>query len=139
MKLPGTAILPVHRSDSSGTSYIFTNYLKKASPEWASIGAGKSVNWPGGLAGKGNDAVSALKEIAASSSAFQLARIHAIWALGQIGAKLKSVSALDRTLLETWVRTEHTGVFARRAWYLYELLTATTLDVDDVPPTGETA
>jgi len=45
-------------------------------------------------------------------------------------------SALDRTLLETWVRTEHTGVFARRAWYLYELLTATTLDVDDVPPTG---
>jgi phosphate transport system substrate-binding protein len=58
IKLPATALLPIHRSDSSGTTYIFTNYLKKASPEWASVGAGKSVNWPGGLAGKGNDGVS---------------------------------------------------------------------------------
>lgn len=57
VSLPSTAILPVHRSDSSGTTYIFTNYLKKTSPEWASIGAGKSVNWPTGLAGKGNDGV----------------------------------------------------------------------------------
>jgi hypothetical protein len=45
-------------------------------------------------------------------------------------------SAVDRKLLEDWVRKEHTGIFARRAWYLYELLTETTLDVDDVPPTG---
>lgn len=44
--------------------------------------------------------------------------------------------ALDRQLLETWFREDHTSVFARRAWYLYELLTGTTLDVDDVPPTG---
>jgi hypothetical protein len=45
-------------------------------------------------------------------------------------------STLDRQLLENWVRKEHTGVFARRAWYLYELLTGRTLDVEDVPPTG---
>ena len=42
----------------------------------------------------------------------------------------------DAARLEAWVRQEHTGVFARRAWYLYELLTGRQLNVDDVPPTG---
>src|SRR5207248_2650234 len=47
VNLPGTAIQPVHRTDGSGTTYIFTHYLKKVSGEWAgSIGASKSVNWP---------------------------------------------------------------------------------------------
>lgn len=45
-------------------------------------------------------------------------------------------SALDRKPLENWIRDDHTSVFTRRAWYLYELLTTTTLDIDDVPPTG---
>lgn len=58
--LPDTAIQPVHRTDGSGTTYIFTNYLKKASGEWASVGAGKSVNWPVGLGGKGNPGVAAV-------------------------------------------------------------------------------
>ena len=59
--LPATAILPVHRTDGSGTTYIFTNYLKKASGDWASsVGAGKSVSWPSGLGGKGNDGVAAV-------------------------------------------------------------------------------
>lgn len=44
--------------------------------------------------------------------------------------------ALDRRRMEDWVRKEPTGIFARRAWYLYELLTGDTLDVSDVPPTG---
>jgi hypothetical protein len=44
--------------------------------------------------------------------------------------------AFDRQILEDWVRVEHTGIFARRAWYLYELLTGKTFDVPDVPPTG---
>lgn len=57
--LPATAILPVTRTDGSGTTYIFTNYLKKAFPGWASVGAGKSVNWPTGQGGKGSAGVSA--------------------------------------------------------------------------------
>jgi Fic family protein len=46
------------------------------------------------------------------------------------------LTAVDRKLLENWVREEHTSVFARRAWYIYELLTGATLDIEDVPPTG---
>lgn len=61
VSLPGTAIVVAHRSDSSGTSAIFTNYLSSASPEWKSkVGAGKSVDWPTGIGGKGNDGVAAV-------------------------------------------------------------------------------
>jgi phosphate transport system substrate-binding protein len=59
VNLPDEAVRPVHRTDGSGTTYIFTNYLKKADPNWASVGAGKSVNWPAGLGGAGNAGVSA--------------------------------------------------------------------------------
>jgi phosphate transport system substrate-binding protein len=56
--LPATDILVVHRSDGSGTSYIFTDYLSKVSPEWKSqVGHATSVNWPVGLGGKGNEGV----------------------------------------------------------------------------------
>jgi phosphate transport system substrate-binding protein len=57
-KLPADAINVVYRSDSSGTSAIFTNYLSQMSSEWKDkIGAGKSVNWPVGVGQKGNDGV----------------------------------------------------------------------------------
>lgn len=56
--LPATDVIPVHRTDGSGTTYIFTEYLSAVSPEWrTSVGAGKSVNWPKGLGGKGNEGV----------------------------------------------------------------------------------
>lgn len=59
--LPDMPIQPVHRTDGSGTTYIFTNYLKKANSDWAAgPGAGKSVNWPVGLGGKGSQGVEAL-------------------------------------------------------------------------------
>ncbi len=58
--LPATDILVVHRSDGSGTSYIFTDYLSKVSPDWqTTVGKGTSVNWPVGLGGKGNEGVAA--------------------------------------------------------------------------------
>lgn len=58
MRLPGRAITVVRRSDGSGTSYIFTNYLKSVSPSWArQVGAGKTVAWPVGIGGKGSDGV----------------------------------------------------------------------------------
>jgi phosphate transport system substrate-binding protein len=58
VKLPDGDILVVHRSDGSGTSYIFTDYLSKVSPEWSTkVGHATSVNWPVGLGGKGNEGV----------------------------------------------------------------------------------
>ena len=56
--LPASDILVVHRSDGSGTSYVFTDYLAKVSPAWAAKpGKGKEVQWPAGLGAKGNEGV----------------------------------------------------------------------------------
>ncbi|MBB4639411.1 phosphate ABC transporter substrate-binding protein PstS [Longimicrobium terrae] len=56
--LPATDVIPVYRTDGSGTTYIFTEYLAAVSPEWKrAVGAGKSVRWPRGLGGKGNEGV----------------------------------------------------------------------------------
>jgi len=61
MKLPSDDIVVVHRSDGSGTSFIFTDFLSKASGDWkGKVGAGASVNWPVGLGGKGNEGVTGL-------------------------------------------------------------------------------
>jgi phosphate transport system substrate-binding protein len=60
VKLPATAIQVVHRADGSGTTSIFTTWLKGQSPDWASkVGAGKSVQWPIGQGGNGNAGVAA--------------------------------------------------------------------------------
>jgi phosphate transport system substrate-binding protein len=60
-KLPATAITVAHRSDGSGTTNIFTDYLSKVSPDWkAGPGKGTSVNWPVGLGGKGNEGVTGI-------------------------------------------------------------------------------
>jgi phosphate transport system substrate-binding protein len=59
--LPSTDITVVHRSDGSGTTYIWADYLSKVSPEWKSrVGVSTSVNWPVGVGGKGNEGVSGL-------------------------------------------------------------------------------
>ncbi len=61
VSLPNTDIIVVHRSDGSGTTFIFTDYLSKVSPEWkSSIGANTAVSWPKGLGGKGNEAIAGL-------------------------------------------------------------------------------
>lgn len=61
VKLPDLPIAVVHRSDGSGTTFIFTDYLSKVSPEWASkVGHATAVNWPVGLGGKGSEGVSGL-------------------------------------------------------------------------------
>jgi phosphate transport system substrate-binding protein len=58
VKLPNQSIIVVHRSDGSGTTYIWTDYLSKVSKEWEStVGKGTSVKWPVGLGGKGNEGV----------------------------------------------------------------------------------
>ena len=58
VKFPDQPIIVVHRSDGSGTTYIFTDYLSKISSEWSGgVGKGTSVKWPVGLGGKGNEGV----------------------------------------------------------------------------------
>jgi phosphate transport system substrate-binding protein len=61
VNLPDKEIVIVHRADASGTSFVFTDYLSKISPEWKmKVGADASVSWPTGLGGKGNDGVAGL-------------------------------------------------------------------------------
>jgi len=61
VKLPAEDIVVLHRSDGSGTTYIWTDYLSKVSSEWQSkVGKNTSVNWPVGLGGKGNEGVAGL-------------------------------------------------------------------------------
>jgi phosphate transport system substrate-binding protein len=58
IKFPNQEIVVVHRSDGSGTTFIWTDYLSKISPDWKSqVGSGTSVKWPRGLGGKGNEGV----------------------------------------------------------------------------------
>lgn len=73
--LPHLAITVVHRSDGSGTTYIFTDYLSKVNTTWSSgPGKGKTVNWPAGVGGKGNEGVAGLvKQTAGSIGYVELA------------------------------------------------------------------
>ena len=61
VKLPREKIVPIHRSDGSGTTFCFTDYLASASPTWKrKVGRGQSVNWPGGIGAKGNEGVTGM-------------------------------------------------------------------------------
>ncbi len=73
--LPDAKINVVHRSDGSGTTFNFVNYLSKVSPEWKDkVGEGTSVNWPSGIGGKGNEGVAAyVKQIKGSIGYVELA------------------------------------------------------------------
>lgn len=63
VNLPANDIVVVHRSDGSGTTFVWSDYLSKVSPQWKSkVGSNTSVNWPVGLGGKGNEGVSGLVE-----------------------------------------------------------------------------
>jgi phosphate transport system substrate-binding protein len=75
VKLPDLTIAVVHRSDGSGTTYIFTNYLSKVSPEWKDkVGFATSVNWPGDVGGKGNEGVAnSVKQIPGAIGYVELA------------------------------------------------------------------
>src|SRR5690606_15525881 len=60
LELPSASIIVVHRSDGSGTTFNWTNYLSKVSPDWKeTVGEGKAVKWPTGQGGKGNEGVAA--------------------------------------------------------------------------------
>ena len=74
VKFPDQNITVVHRSDGSGTTYIFTDYLSKVSPDWKNaVGKGTSVKWPVGMGGKGNEGVAGTDPPAA-----RLDRLHRV-------------------------------------------------------------
>ncbi len=77
-KLPATDIIVVHRSDGSGTSYIFTDYLSNVSPEWEKkVGRNTSVKWPTGLGAKGNEGVAGqVKQMQGTIGYVELAYAH---------------------------------------------------------------
>jgi phosphate transport system substrate-binding protein len=76
--LPANDILVVHRSDGSGTTYIWTDYLSKTSPEWKTqVGSGTSVNWPTGLGAKGNEGVAGMVK----QSQYSLGYVELIYAI----------------------------------------------------------
>jgi phosphate transport system substrate-binding protein len=77
-KLPATDITVVHRSEGSGTTYIWVDYLSKVSPEFKTkVGVNASVNWPAGVGGKGNEGVSGL----VSQSPGSIGYVELIYAL----------------------------------------------------------
>lgn len=75
IKIPDMAIIVAHRSDGSGTTFIFSDYLSKVSPEWKEkVGTGKALKWPAGIGGKGNAGVSGLiKQIRGAIGYIELA------------------------------------------------------------------
>ncbi len=78
VSLPSNSITVVHRSDGSGTTFVFTNYLSKVSPEWTSkIGSSKSVQWPTGIGAPGNEGVSA----SISGSPYSIGYVELAYAL----------------------------------------------------------
>lgn len=78
VKLPAEDIVVVHRSDGSGTTYIWTDYLSKVSDEWRTkVGTNTSVNWPVGLGGKGNEGVAGLVK----QTPYSLGYIELIYAI----------------------------------------------------------
>ena len=88
---PAADIVTVHRSDSSGTTAVFTDYLAKVNATWKSqVGAAQAVNWPGGVGGKGNDGVAG----AVKSTPNSIGYVELIYALQQkLGAATMKNSA----------------------------------------------
>jgi phosphate transport system substrate-binding protein len=101
VNLPSTDITVVHRSDGSGTSYIFCDYLAKVSPEWAKrVGVATSVNWPVGVGGKGNEGVAGLvKQTPGSIGYVEL--IYAIQNKISYGAVKNATGAYVKASLES--------------------------------------
>jgi phosphate transport system substrate-binding protein len=101
VKLPAQEIVVIHRSDGSGTTYIWTDYLSKVSDEWRTrVGQGTSVNWPVGLGGKGNEGVAGLVK----QTPFSLGYVELVYALQNnmtYGAVRNSAGVFLRATLES--------------------------------------
>ena len=105
--LPNQEIIVIHRSDGSGTTFIFTDYLSKISDSWkSSVGASTAVSWPKGLGGKGNESVAALVRQTPGSIGY-VERISAMQSHINFG--------LVRNAAGQWVKASTEGVSAAAA------------------------
>ena len=119
VNLPANDIVVVHRSDGSGTSYIWTDYLSKISDEWKNkVGKGSSVNWPVGLGGKGNEGVAGLVKQTANAFGY-VELIYAIQNKMPYGTVKNSSGSFIKadlagvTAAAAWRREEHAGRLPR--------------------------
>ena len=101
MNFPDKDIILVHRSDGSGTSFIWTDYLSKVSPEWKSqVGSDTSVKWPIGMGGKGNEGVSGMiRQLSGSIGYVEL--IYAVQNNVQYGSVRNSAGNFIKASLES--------------------------------------
>jgi phosphate transport system substrate-binding protein len=101
VKLPADDIIVIHRAESSGTTYIWTDYLSKISDEWKNkVGKGTAVNWPVGLGGQGNEGVSGLIKQTANSFGY-VELIYAIQSKMPYGRVKNSSGAFIKANLES--------------------------------------
>jgi phosphate transport system substrate-binding protein len=100
IKFPNQEIVVVHRSDGSGTTFIWTDYLSKISPDWKSqVGSGTSVKWPRGLGGKGNEGVAgSIRQLPGSIGYVEL--IYAVQNKIPYGSVRNSAGAFVKASLE---------------------------------------
>jgi phosphate transport system substrate-binding protein len=100
VNLPDKEIIVIHRSDSSGTSFIWTDYLSKVSPEWKSqVGADTAVKWPVGLGGKGNEGVAgSIRQLSGAIGYVEL--IYAVQNKIAYGSVRNSAGAFVKASLE---------------------------------------
>ena len=114
VKFPATAIAVVHRADGSGTTFNFTNYLGKLSPEWTSkVGSAASVEWPIGVGAKGNEGVAANVQQSKNSIGYvetayaKQNKLTTVKMVNRAGKTVEATGASVRPPLRT--RTGHTA------------------------------
>ena len=116
VNLPHSAIATVHRADGSGTNFIFTNYLSKMSPQWAtSVGAATSVEWPSGIGAKGNEGVANMVKQTTSSLGYvefayaktnNIAWVHMINRDG-VAASPTTEAVMAASAKTDWAHSDH--------------------------------
>jgi phosphate transport system substrate-binding protein len=125
VKLPASNIIVVHRSEGSGTTFIWTDYLSKVSPEWKSkVGAGAAVNWPVGLGGKGSEGVSGLVKQSPNSIGY----VELVYALSN-----KIVSGPVRNAAGNFIEASLSSVTAAAAGAVKNMPADFRVSITDAP------
>ncbi len=125
VNLPAQPILPVYRSESSGTTFIFTDYLSKISPEWKSkVGAGTAVKWPVGIGQKGSEGVAGMVR----QSKYSFSYVELIYA-----QQNHIPFGIVRNKSGKWVKASTDGVTAAAAAFAKNIPADYRVSITDAP------
>jgi len=125
VNLPAQPILPVYRSESSGTTFIFTDYLSKISPEWKSkVGAGTAVKWPVGIGQKGSEGVAGMVR----QSKYSFGYVELIYA-----EQNKIPFGIVRNKSGKWTKASTDGVTAAAAAFAKSIPADYRVSITDAP------